>query len=118
MVTMLVPANAGGPVSVVGYDLDTGQQRWKTAASEKGEVRAVGVDGSALLLAVDERRDQPAHLSRFALAGGQESVGGNFPQGTGSLLVSGRVLVGGGQVVAVPEHAANFGTAAGYQAKG
>ncbi|WP_395293842.1 PQQ-binding-like beta-propeller repeat protein [Kitasatospora hibisci] len=118
MVTLLVPVNAGGPASVVGYDLDTGQQRWKTAASEKGEVRAVGVDGSALLLAVDERRDQPAHLSRFALAGGQESVGGNFPQGTGSLLVSGRVLVGGGQVVAVPEHAANFGTAAGYQARG
>ncbi|MFJ9952542.1 PQQ-binding-like beta-propeller repeat protein [Kitasatospora sp. NPDC091207] len=118
MVTTLAPANAGGAVSVVGYDLDSGKQRWKAAAAEKGDVRAVGVDGGALVLAADERRDQPAHLSRFALAGGQETVGGNFPQGTGSLLVSGRVLIGGGRVVAVPEHSANFGTAAGYQAKG
>ncbi|AUY49280.1 PQQ-binding-like beta-propeller repeat protein [Streptomyces sp. CB01881] len=118
MVTTLAPASGGGAVSVVGYDLDTGRQRWKTAAGEKGVVRAVGVDGGALVLAADERRDQPAHLSRFALANGQEAVGGNFPAGTGSLLVSGRVLIGGGQVVAVPEHAATFGTAAGYQAKG
>ncbi|MFD0276795.1 PQQ-binding-like beta-propeller repeat protein [Kitasatospora sp. NPDC127111] len=118
MVTTLVPASGGGAVSVVGYDLDTGQQRWKAAATEKGVVRAVGVDGGGLVLAADERLDQPAHLSRFALASGQESVGGNFPQGTGSLLVSGRILIGGGQVVAVPEHAATFGTASGYQAKG
>lgn len=118
LVTALIPATGSGAVSVVGYDLDTGRQRWRTAAAEKGVVRAVGIDGSALVLAADERLDQPAHLSRFSLAGGEESVGGNFPQGTGSLLVSGRVLIGGGQVVAVPEHAATFGTASGYQAKG
>ncbi|MEV0532853.1 PQQ-binding-like beta-propeller repeat protein [Kitasatospora sp. NPDC050463] len=117
MVTALAPVNGGGAVSVVGYDLDGGKQRWKAAVAEKGDVRAVGVDGGALVLAADERLDQPAHLSRFALAGGQETVGGNFPQGTGSLLVSGRVLIGGGRVVAVPEHSANFGIAAGYQAK-
>ncbi|MFD7583671.1 hypothetical protein, partial [Kitasatospora sp. NPDC059817] len=81
-------------------------------------VRAVGFVGGALVLAADERRDQPARLSRFPLAGGQEATGGNFPQGTGSLLVSGRVLIGGGRVVVMPEHSANYGTAAGYQAKG
>ncbi|MER6366585.1 PQQ-binding-like beta-propeller repeat protein [Kitasatospora sp. NPDC001527] len=106
-----------GPVAVVGYDLDTGKQRWRTTAREKGAARAVGVDGGALVLAVDERVDQPAHLSRFALDGGQEAVGGNFPPGTGSLLVSGRVLIGGGLVVAVPEHSTNFGTATGFRAK-
>ncbi|MDH6706233.1 hypothetical protein P3T27_002956 [Kitasatospora sp. MAA19] len=118
MVTTLVPANGGGPVVAVGYDLDTGKQRWKAPTAAKGTVRAVGVDGGALVLAADERRDQPARLSRFPLAGGQEATGGNFPPGTGSLLVSGRVLIGGGRVVVIPEHSANYGTAAGYQAKG
>ncbi|MFB6892548.1 PQQ-binding-like beta-propeller repeat protein [Kitasatospora sp. NPDC056327] len=120
MVTTTVPAdpaNGAGQVSVAAYDLDTGKQRWRTAARAKGAVRAVGTDGAALVLAVDERLDQPAHLSRFALDGGRETVGGNFPAGTGSLLVSGRVLIGGGRVVAVPEHATNFGTATGFRAK-
>ncbi|MFJ2579206.1 PQQ-binding-like beta-propeller repeat protein [Kitasatospora aureofaciens] len=118
MVTTLVPPNSTGAAAAVGYDLDTGKQRWKAPAAEKGVVRAVAVDGGSLVLAADERRDQPAHLSRFAVTGGQESTGGNFPQGTGSLLISGRVLIGGGKVVVIPEHSANFGTAAGYQAKG
>ncbi|MBD0694485.1 PQQ-binding-like beta-propeller repeat protein [Streptomyces sp. CBMA123] len=118
MVAAMTPANAGGPVSAVGYDLDTGKQRWKAPTAAKGTVRAVGVDGGSLVLAADERRDQPARLGRFPLAGGQEAVGGNFPPGTGSLLLSGRVMIGGGQVVVVPEHATNYGTAAGYQAKG
>ncbi|MFH9350118.1 PQQ-binding-like beta-propeller repeat protein [Kitasatospora sp. NPDC017646] len=117
MVAAMTPANGGGPVSAVGYDLDTGKQRWKTPTAAKGTSRAVGIDGGSLVLAADERRDQPARLGRFPLAGGQEAVGGNFPPGTGSLLLSGRVLIGGGQVVVVPEHAANYGTAAGYQAK-
>ncbi|RKT11240.1 putative pyrroloquinoline-quinone binding quinoprotein [Streptomyces sp. 1114.5] len=118
MVATLTPANGGGPVAAVGYDLDTGKQRWKTPTTVKGTVRAVGIDGGSLVLAADERRDQPARLSRFPLVGGQEATGGNFPAGTGSLLVSGRVLIGGGQVVVVPEHSTNYGTAAGYQAKG
>ena len=117
MVAAMAPANSGGPVSAVGYDLDTGKQRWKTPTAAKGTSRAVGIDGGSLVLAADERRDQPARLGRFPLVGGQETVGGNFPPGTGSLLLSGRVLIGGGQVVVVPEHAANYGTAAGYQAK-
>ncbi len=96
----------------------TGKQRWKAPTAAKGTVRAVGIDGGSLVLAADERRDQPARLGRFPLMGGQEATGGNFPAGTGSLLVSGRVLIGGGQVVVVPEHSANYGTAAGYQAKG
>ncbi|MFJ9846231.1 PQQ-binding-like beta-propeller repeat protein [Kitasatospora sp. NPDC101155] len=118
MVATHVPANGGGPVSAVGYDLDTGKQRWKAQTAAKGTVRAVAIDGGSLVLAADERRDQPARLGRFPLAGGQEAVGGNFPPGTGSLLVSGRVVIGGGQVVVIPEHSANFGTAAGYEAKG
>ncbi|WP_316526939.1 PQQ-binding-like beta-propeller repeat protein [Kitasatospora brasiliensis] len=117
MVTTLAPSNGSGPVAAVGYDLDTGKQRWKVPTAAKGAVRAVGVDGGSLVLAADERRDQPARLSRFPLAGGEEAVGGNFPLGTGSLLISGRVLIGGGQVVVVPEHSANYGTAAEYRAK-
>ncbi|MFE7636470.1 PQQ-binding-like beta-propeller repeat protein [Kitasatospora sp. NPDC057518] len=117
MVTTLAPPNGGGPVAAVGYDLDTGKQRWKTPTAAKGAVRAVGIDGGSLVLAADERRDQPARLSRFPLAGGREATGGNFPAGTGSLLISGRVLIGGGQVVVVPEHSTNYGTAAGYRAK-
>ncbi|WP_030242215.1 PQQ-binding-like beta-propeller repeat protein [Streptomyces sp. NRRL S-350] len=118
MATTLTPANGGGPVAAVGYDLDTGKQRWKVPTAAKGTVRAVGIDGGSLVLAADERRDQPARLSRFPLAGGREATGGNFPPGTGSLLVSGRVLIGGGQVVVVPEHSAHYGTAAGYRAQG
>ncbi|MFB7664778.1 PQQ-binding-like beta-propeller repeat protein [Kitasatospora sp. NPDC056138] len=117
MVTTLTPAE-GSPVAVTAYDLSTGKPLWKTAAQEKGKARAVGIDNGALMLAVDERLDQPAHLSRFALTGGQESTGGAYPQGTGLLLTSGRVLIGGEKVVAVPEHSANFGTATAFQAKG
>ncbi|MGE7437261.1 hypothetical protein [Kitasatospora sp. NPDC001175] len=117
MVTTLTPAE-GSPVAVTAYDLTTGKPLWKSAATEKGKARAVGIDNGALMLAVDERLDQPAHLSRFALTGGQESTGGAYPQGTGSLLTAGRVLIGGDKVVAVPEHSTNFGTATAFQAKG
>ncbi|MGW4896823.1 outer membrane protein assembly factor BamB family protein [Kitasatospora sp. NPDC004240] len=118
MVTTLAPPGGNGPLSVTGYDLDSGKQRWRTAVGEKGGVRAVGLDGAGLLLAADERTEQPAHLSRIALADGKETVGGNFPQGTGSLLLAGRVLTGGGKVVAIPVHSANFGIAAAFQAQG
>lgn len=116
MAVTLAP-ESGGPLSIAAFDVTTGKQLWKAPTAEKGKVRAVGLDNGALLLAADERLGQPARLSRFALAGGQETVGGNFPQGTGSLLIAGRVLIGSGTVVAVPEHSATFGTAAGYQAR-
>ncbi|MCX4746027.1 PQQ-binding-like beta-propeller repeat protein [Kitasatospora sp. NBC_01287] len=111
-------AAPGGKTSVIAYDLGSGKQLWRTPVSEKGGVAAVGLDDGSLVLAAEERLDQPAHLSRFALASGQESVGGGFPHGTGSLLTSGRVLIGNDRVIAVPGHSATFGTASAYQAKG
>ncbi|MFD7742838.1 PQQ-binding-like beta-propeller repeat protein, partial [Kitasatospora sp. NPDC059800] len=45
MVTTFVPANGGGPVAAVGYDLDTGKQRWKAPTAAKGTVRAGGGAG-------------------------------------------------------------------------
>ncbi len=117
MVTTVTPASGGIP-AVTAYDLTTGKALWKTAATEKGKARAVGFDSGALLLAVDERLDQPAPLSRFAVTGGQETIGGNYPQGTGSLLTSGRVLTGGGKFIVVPEHSANFGISTAFQAQG
>ncbi|WP_441249650.1 outer membrane protein assembly factor BamB family protein [Kitasatospora sp. McL0602] len=116
MVTTLTPTD-GSATSVTAYDLATGKPLWKTQPTEKGKARAVGFDNGALLLAVDERLDQPAHLSRFPLTGGQETAGGAYPQGTGSLLTSGRVLAGGGKFVVVPDHSANFGIATAFQSK-
>ncbi|GAB2750236.1 outer membrane protein assembly factor BamB family protein [Kitasatospora kifunensis] len=111
-------SGSGGQTSAVAYDLTSGKQLWHTVVSEKGNVRAVGLDNGALVLAADERLDQPAHLSRFALTNGEESVGGGFPPATGSLLTSGRVLIGSDRVIAVPGHSASFGIATAYQAKG
>ncbi|MCC9312394.1 PQQ-binding-like beta-propeller repeat protein [Kitasatospora sp. RB6PN24] len=105
-----------GKTSVVAYDLASGKEAWHTAVSEKGNVRAVGLDNGTLVLATEERVEQPAHLSRFALNGGQETVGGNFPPATGSLLTSGRVLIGSDRVVVIPEHSSNFGIATAFQA--
>lgn len=118
--TMLTTLNSaeGGPSSAVGYDLTTGKPRWTTPITEKGKTTPVGLENGALLLATEERLDQPAHLSRYAVADGRATIGGGYPQGTGSLLISGRVLTGGGKVVALPEHAANFGVAGAFQAKG
>ncbi|MEV4558847.1 PQQ-binding-like beta-propeller repeat protein [Kitasatospora sp. NPDC049285] len=118
MFTGVVPGGGGSPAAVAAYDLTTGKPQWRTPIAEKGKARPAGVDAGGLLLAVDERLDQPAHLSRFALAGGQETQGGAFPQGTGSLLGAGRVLSGGGHLVAVPEHSTNFGIATGFTSKG
>ncbi|MEW1912033.1 PQQ-binding-like beta-propeller repeat protein [Kitasatospora sp. NPDC085895] len=119
MVAALGPADGVGPAtSVTAYDLATGKPTWTTAVAEKRKSRAVGLDGGGLLLAVDERLDQPAHISRFALVGGQETQGGAFPLGTGSLLTAGRLLSADGKVVVLPEHSANFGSATAFQAKG
>ncbi|MEV6212928.1 PQQ-binding-like beta-propeller repeat protein [Kitasatospora sp. NPDC051914] len=118
LVTTVGPADGGIATAVTAYDLATGKPTWTTAIAEKRKSRAVGLDGGGLLLAVDERLDKPAHISRFAVAGGAETEGGAFPLGTGSLLGSGRVLSGAGKVVVLPEHSANFGTATAFQAKG
>ncbi|PYC74566.1 hypothetical protein C7C46_23890 [Streptomyces tateyamensis] len=107
-----------GATSAAAFDLAGGKALWRSPVSEKGGVRAVALDGGALVLATEERVGLPAHLSRFALTNGQESIGGGFPRDTGSLLTAGRVLIGGGRVVAVPEHSTHFGTATAFQAKG
>ncbi|WP_457031252.1 outer membrane protein assembly factor BamB family protein [Kitasatospora sp. P5_F3] len=110
-------AGADGRSSAVAYDLTTGKPRWQTPVAEKGKTVPVGVENGALLLAGDERLDQPAHLSRYAVTDGRATAGGGYPQGTGSLLTAGRVLTGGGKVVVLPEHSANFGVAGAFQAK-
>ncbi|GAA1988802.1 PQQ-binding-like beta-propeller repeat protein [Kitasatospora viridis] len=107
-----------GRTTVVAYDLTSGKASWQTPVPEKGSVRAVALDNGSLVLATEERVGQPAHLSRFALAGGQETAGGNFPPATGSLLSSGRLMIGSDKVVVVPTHSSNFGTATAFQAKG
>ncbi|MFJ9520722.1 PQQ-binding-like beta-propeller repeat protein [Kitasatospora sp. NPDC101801] len=108
----------GSHPAAVAYDLTTGKSRWRTQVAERGKSVPVGVENGALLLAGDERLDQPAHLTRYAVTDGRATAGGGYPQGTGSLLTSGRVLTGGGKVVVLPEHSANFGVAAAFQAKG
>ncbi|OKJ06590.1 PQQ-binding-like beta-propeller repeat protein [Kitasatospora sp. CB01950] len=117
MFAAVVPDGGGNPTAIAAYDLATGKSKWRTPIAEKGKAHPAGVDSGGLLVAVDERADQPAHLSRFALAGGQETQGGAFPAGTGSLLSAGRVFTASGHVVAVPEHAANFGIATGFSSK-
>ncbi|GAA1134953.1 hypothetical protein F4556_001732 [Kitasatospora gansuensis] len=117
LLTTLTTAD-GGHSSAVAYDLTTGKPRWKTQVAEKGKTVPVGVETGALLLAGDERLDQPAHLTRYAVTDGRATAGGGYPQGTGSLLTAGRVLTGGGKVVVLPEHSANFGVAGAFQAKG
>ncbi|MFB7945322.1 PQQ-binding-like beta-propeller repeat protein [Kitasatospora phosalacinea] len=118
MFAAVVPESGGNPTSVAAYDLATGKQQWRTPIAEKGKARPVGVDADGLVVAVDERADQPAHLSRFALSGGQETQGGAFPQGTGSLLSAGRVHTSAGNLLAVPEHASNYGIATAFTNKG
>ncbi|RKE21849.1 PQQ-binding-like beta-propeller repeat protein [Streptomyces sp. TLI_171] len=117
MFAAVVPDTGGNPTAIAAYDLATGKAQWRTPIAEKAKARPVGADSGGLLVAVDERSGQPAHLSRFALAGGQETQGGAFPQGTGSLLSAGRVHSTAGHLVAVPEHAANFGIATGFTSK-
>ncbi|MGF1426319.1 PQQ-binding-like beta-propeller repeat protein [Kitasatospora sp. LaBMicrA B282] len=117
--TMVTTAGApGGPTAAVAYDLATGKQLWRTPVTEKGGVAPIGLDGGSLVLAAEQRVDQPAHLSRFALTTGQEAVGGGFPPTTGSLLTAGRVLIGSDRVIAVPNHSGSFGIATAFQAKG
>ncbi|BAJ31497.1 MULTISPECIES: PQQ-binding-like beta-propeller repeat protein [Kitasatospora] len=118
MFAPVVPDGGGNPSAIAAYDLGTGKSLWRTPIAEKGKARPVGVDAGGLVVAVDERTGQPAHLSRFALTGGQETQGGAFPQGTGSLLTTGRVHNAAGHLVAVPEHAGNYGVATAFSSKG
>ena len=103
---------ASGPTVIAAYDLLTGKELWRTTAHENGVAAPVGIDGSAAVVATDERVGQPARLSNFDLTTGTETVGGTFPQGTGSLLGSGRVLLRGSLVVALPEYTGSYNTSA------
>jgi hypothetical protein len=64
------------------------------------------------VIATEEQIGQPARLSHFDPTTGKESPGGSFPQGTGSLLTSGRVFYQGNLVVALPEFTSTYNTAA------
>ncbi|MBF9073043.1 outer membrane protein assembly factor BamB family protein [Streptacidiphilus fuscans] len=104
-------AAASGPAVITAFDLISGKQLWRTTAQEKGAGVPVGIDGNDAVVATDERLGQPARLSHFDLTSGTETVGGTFPQGTGSLLGSGRVLYRGSTVVALPEYTGSYSTA-------
>lgn len=114
MATALVPAGGGTPdhASLTAVDLKSGKTTWTAAAQEKGKAQPVGLDGDALVVATEERTDQSAHLSRFALADGKETAGGGFPKDTGSVLTAGRVLTSDGLVVAVPTFTSTYVTSA------
>ncbi|MEZ0070306.1 hypothetical protein ABIA32_006358 [Streptacidiphilus sp. MAP12-20] len=103
-------AAAAGPTVIAAYSLVDGKELWRTTAQEKGVAVPVGIDGSAVIVATDERVGQPARLSHFDLTSGTETVGGTFPQGTGSLLGSGRVLFRTSLVVALPEYTGSYNT--------
>ena len=64
------------------------------------------------MVATEERIGQPARLSHFDLGSGKETAGGSFPQATGSLLTSGRVLYQGAQVFVLPQFTSTYSTAA------
>ena len=100
----------GGTVTAI--DLLTGKQLWQAAPQEKGQSALVGLDGTAAVLATEEQIGQLARLSHFDLATGKEAAGGSFPQGTGSLLTSGRVLYQSNLVVSLPEFTSTYNSAA------
>jgi len=102
---------APGSGVVTAFDLAGGKQLWQTAPSEKGQSALVGLDGSGAVVATEERIGQPARLSHFDLATGKETPGGAFPQATGSLLTSGRVLYQGSEVAVLPQFTSTYGTA-------
>jgi len=115
MVAALTPA-AGSATSdsattVAAWSLTSGVQVWHTRLSEKGAASVVGIDPSEAVVATEERVGQPARLSKLALTGGAETQGGNFPQGTGSLLTSGRVLDDSDLIAVLPSFTTTYGTA-------
>jgi hypothetical protein len=123
MVAELSPTDAAGATggstpgasasgAVTAFSLATGKQLWQTAPLEKGHSALVGLDSSGVVIATEEQIGQPARLSHFDLTTGKEAAGGSFPQGTGSLLTSGRVFYQGSLVVALPEFTSTYSTAA------
>ena len=77
-----------------------------------GTTATAASDGSGGVVATEERIGQPARLSHFDLGTGKEAQGGVFPQGTLSLLTSGRVLFQGSEVAVLPQFTSTYGTAA------
>ncbi len=97
---------------VSAFDLVSGKPLWQNAPIEKGQTSLVGLDGATAVVATEERIGQPARLSHFDLGTGKETAGGSFPQATGSLLTSGRVLYQGTQVFVLPQFTSTYSTAA------
>ncbi|WP_034090537.1 outer membrane protein assembly factor BamB family protein [Streptacidiphilus albus] len=96
---------------VSAFDLVSGKPLWQNAPIEKGQTSLVGLDGASAVVATEERIGQPARLSHFDLGTGKETAGGSFPQATGSLLTSGRVLYQGNQVFTLPQFTSTYSTA-------
>ncbi|MEY9837679.1 PQQ-binding-like beta-propeller repeat protein [Streptacidiphilus sp. EB103A] len=105
-------ASAGAGGVLTAFTLADGKQLWQSTPQEKGNIALVGIDGNDAVVATEERIGQAARLSHFDLATGKETPGGGFPQNTGSLLTSGRILYQGNLVVALPEFTSTYSTAA------
>jgi len=120
MIAEITPAGATGSAAattaglLTAFNLVDGKQLWQATPGEKGRSALVGIDTTAAVVATEERLGQQAKLSHFDLATGKETAGGNFPQGTGSLLTSGRVLYRGSLVAVLPEFTNPYGTSATF----
>jgi hypothetical protein len=118
MIAEITPGGTGGSTAagtaslLTAFNLVDGKQLWQATPAEKGRSALVGIDGTAAVVATEERIGQPAKLSHFDLSTGNEVPGGSFPQGTGSLLTSGRVLYSGDLVGVLPEFTNPYGTSA------
>lgn len=114
MIAEIVPTGSGSTSAAAGlltaFALADGKQLWQATPTEKGRSALVGIDGTAAVVATEERVGQQAKLSHFDLATGKEVPGGNFPTGTGSLLTSGRVLYKDSLVAVLPEFTSTYGT--------
>lgn len=114
MLAEITPGGAGSGTAglLSAFNLVDGKQQWQATPQEKGRSTLVGIDTGAAVVATEERIGQQARLSHYDLTTGKEVPGGNFPQGTGSLLTSGRVLYRGSLVAVLPEFTNPYGTSA------
>ncbi|MHA6763670.1 outer membrane protein assembly factor BamB family protein [Streptacidiphilus sp. PAMC 29251] len=83
--TMIAEITPGGAASgtaglLTAFNLVDGKQLWQATPKEKGRSALVGIDGTAAVVATEERIGQQAKLSHYDLATGQETAGGNFPR--------------------------------------